>query len=125
MAWKFGLQLDQITPAGSPSRLQLLARLTPNAGKHTANQPTRLAHLDDGLEVMRRNSLSCPYQANTAGLAPDSRYNVAQLYARLAEGIRNGKPISPGFDAAVTRHRLLDAIVRASETGMTQVIERL
>ena len=28
--------------------LQLLARLTLNPGKHTANQPTRLAHLDDG-----------------------------------------------------------------------------
>jgi predicted dehydrogenase len=56
-------------------------------------------------------------------VAPDSRYNVAQLYARFAEGIRDGKPISPGFDAAVTRHRLLDAIVRASETGMKQVIE--
>jgi len=57
------------------------------------------------------------------GLAPDSRYNVAQLYARLAEGIRNGKPISPGFDSAVTRHRLIDAIVRASETGIRQLIE--
>jgi len=57
------------------------------------------------------------------GLAHDSRYNVAQLYARLAEGIRDGKPISPGFDAAVARHRLLDAIVRASDTGMKQVIE--
>src|ERR1700741_4302107 len=30
------------------TRLQLLARLALNAGKHTANQPTRLAHLDDG-----------------------------------------------------------------------------
>ena len=58
------------------------------------------------------------------GIAPDSRYNVAQLYARLAEGIRNGKPISPGFNAAATRHRLLDAIVLASETGMKQVVER-
>ena len=57
------------------------------------------------------------------GVAPDSRYNVAQLYARLAEGIRDGKPISPGFDAAVARHRLLDAIVRASETGVKRVIE--
>src|SRR5580700_11095391 len=28
--------------------LQLLARLTLNAGKHTGNQPARLAHLDDG-----------------------------------------------------------------------------
>jgi predicted dehydrogenase len=57
------------------------------------------------------------------GVAPDSRYNVAQLYARLAESIWDGKPISPGFDAAVTRHRLIDAIVSASETGMKQVIE--
>jgi hypothetical protein len=55
------------------------------------------------------------------GVAPDSRYNVAQLYARLAESIRDGKSVSPGFDAAVTRHRLIDAIVRASETGMKQV----
>jgi hypothetical protein len=29
-------------------RLQLLARLTLNAGNHPANQPGRLAHLDDG-----------------------------------------------------------------------------
>jgi predicted dehydrogenase len=50
-----------------------------------------------------------------------SPYNVAQLYARLADGIRNGKPVTPGFDAAVTRHRLLDMIARASETGQKQV----
>src|SRR5882757_4409384 len=30
------------------TRLQLLARLTLNAGKHPGDQPTRLAHLDDG-----------------------------------------------------------------------------
>src|SRR5436190_2900004 len=30
------------------TRFQLLARLTLNAGKHTANQPARLAQLDDG-----------------------------------------------------------------------------
>jgi predicted dehydrogenase len=53
-------------------------------------------------------------------LPADSPYNVAQLYVRLADSIRAGKPVSPGFDAAVTRHRLLDAIVRASETGMKQ-----
>jgi predicted dehydrogenase len=58
------------------------------------------------------------------GVPPDSRYNVAQLYVRLAEGIREGKPVSPGFNAAVTRHHLLDAIVRASGTGMKQVVQR-
>jgi len=30
------------------ARLQLLARLTFNAGNHPANQPARLAQLDDG-----------------------------------------------------------------------------
>jgi predicted dehydrogenase len=56
------------------------------------------------------------------GLPGDSRYNVAQLYARLAERIGDGGKMSPGFDAAVTRHRLLDAIVRASETGTKQML---
>jgi predicted dehydrogenase len=50
-----------------------------------------------------------------------SPYNVAQLYARLGEGIRAGTPVTPGFDAAVTRHRLLDMITRASESGIRQV----
>ena len=50
----------------------------------------------------------------------NSPYNVAQLYARLANSIRNGTPASPGFDAAVKRHRLIDAIVRASTTGQKQ-----
>ena len=30
------------------ARIELLARLTLNAGKHAGNQPARLAHLDDG-----------------------------------------------------------------------------
>ena len=44
----------------------------------------------------------------------------ASTRKELAERIRDGKPASPGFDAAVTRHRLLDAIVRASDTGLKQ-----
>ena len=49
-----------------------------------------------------------------------SPYNVAQLYRRLARGIGDGTPVSPGFDAAVRRHRLIDMITRASETGIRQ-----
>jgi predicted dehydrogenase len=56
------------------------------------------------------------------GLPPDSRYNVAQLYARLGECIRNGTPMRPGFEAAVTRHQLIDAIIRAGETGCKQTL---
>jgi predicted dehydrogenase len=67
-------------------------------------------------------SVPARYRWVPDGLPGDSRYNVAQLYARLAESIREGKPASPSFAAAVARHRLLDAIVRASETGRKQVL---
>jgi predicted dehydrogenase len=67
-------------------------------------------------------SVRARYRWVPDGLPGDSRYNVAQLYARLAENIRDGKPASPSFAAAVTRHRLLDAIMRASETGRKQVL---
>ena len=50
----------------------------------------------------------------------ESPYNVAQLYAALGTAIRDGKPAIPGFDLAVTRHRMLDMITRAAETGQTQ-----
>ena len=50
-----------------------------------------------------------------------SPYNVAQLYGKLAASIREGTPASPSFNAAITRHRLIDAIVRASDTGRKQV----
>jgi predicted dehydrogenase len=48
--------------------------------------------------------------------------NVAQLFARMAEGIRGEKPTSPDFDLAVKRHQLLDAIQSASDTGTRQVL---
>jgi predicted dehydrogenase len=47
-------------------------------------------------------------------------FNVAQLYMRMAEGIREGKSVSPDFDVAVKRHQLLDVIQKASDTGIRQ-----
>jgi predicted dehydrogenase len=44
-------------------------------------------------------------------------FNVAQMYARLAQGLREGGKVEPGFDLAVQRHRLLDAIQHASDEG--------
>jgi predicted dehydrogenase len=49
-------------------------------------------------------------------------FNVAQLYMRMAEGIREGKSVSPDFDLAVKRHQLLDAIQKASDTGIRQIL---
>jgi predicted dehydrogenase len=50
-------------------------------------------------------------------------YDVGQMWVRFAEAIRTDTRIEPDFDSAVRRHRLLDAIVRASETGTKQQLK--
>ena len=49
-------------------------------------------------------------------------YDVGQMWVNFARAIRAGKSVEPDFDHAVRRHRTLDAIVRASETGQKQKI---
>lgn len=59
-----------------------------------------------------------PETVRTGGAA----YDVAQMWVKFAEGIRSGAPIETDFAHAVRRHRSLDAIVRASETGQRQKV---
>jgi predicted dehydrogenase len=68
--------------------------------------------------------LSIPesYQWVPPGVPVGLPFNVAQMYMRMAEGIREGKSVSPDFDSAVTRHQLLDAIQKASDTGIRQIL---
>jgi predicted dehydrogenase len=52
-------------------------------------------------------------------------YDVGQMWVKFAEAIRAGSqtdPEFPDFDHAVRRHRMLDAIVRASQTGQRQKV---
>ncbi|HEX2826904.1 MAG TPA: Gfo/Idh/MocA family oxidoreductase [Burkholderiales bacterium] len=49
-------------------------------------------------------------------------YDVGQMWVNFAKAIRTGERIEPDFDSAVRRHRMLDAIQRASETGQRQKI---
>ncbi len=60
------------------------------------------------------------YRWAPPGTPRGTPYNIAQLYLRLATAIRGGTAAYPDFDAAVTRHHMLDAVVRASETGQKQ-----
>jgi hypothetical protein len=39
----------------------------------------------------------------------------------MGEAIRNGSPMHPGFETAVTRHRMLDMVTEAGRTGRKQV----
>jgi len=54
------------------------------------------------------------------GLGPP--YDVGQMWVNFARAIRGGKNVEPDFDHAVRRHRMLDAIVRASQTGQRQKV---
>ena len=47
-------------------------------------------------------------------------FNVAQMWSRFADAIRNGESVEPDFDTAVTRHRFLNVVQRASDTGRRQ-----
>ena len=49
-------------------------------------------------------------------------FNVGQLFARMAEAIREGKPAAPDFALAVKRHHLLDVIQEASDRGQRQAV---
>src|ERR1700680_3645900 len=49
-------------------------------------------------------------------------FNVAQLYMRMAEGIREGKSVSPDFDVAIKRHQLLDVIQKSWDAGIRQIL---
>ena len=55
------------------ARLQLFARLTPNAGNHPGNQPARLAQLDDG------NDRAILVQGDE-GLAQSFGWGIAALH---------------------------------------------
>jgi predicted dehydrogenase len=48
--------------------------------------------------------------------------NVARMYDRFAAALAGGERAAPGFDVAVERHRLLAAIVAASERGRRVVL---
>ena len=57
------------------------------------------------------------------GLGPG--YDMGQMWVKFAEAIRTSTRIEPDFDSAVRRHRILDAIVLASQTGQRQEIALL
>ncbi len=53
-----------------------------------------------------------------------SPYNVAQLYQKFGEAIRDGAAFHPSFNEAVTRHRMLDMITAAARSGQKQPVAR-
>ena len=98
----------------------------------------RKAHPTDGRQInikltargitLRRNTKEATYAWLSRAIAELDRqeqitlFKAGELFKRMADGIRDGKSASPGFDLALTRHRLLDAIQKASDSGVRQVL---
>jgi predicted dehydrogenase len=53
---------------------------------------------------------------------PGPSTNIAQAYARFARDYREGTHLSPTFDDAVTRHRMLTAVETAAASGRRQTV---
>ena len=87
----------------------------------TQRQELRVQGAQGAAKDLTDLEIPAQYRWVPASVPAGSPYNVAQLYAKLGDAIRDGKPAVPGFDAAITRHRMLDMIVRASRTGQKQV----
>ncbi|CAM5684320.1 Gfo/Idh/MocA family oxidoreductase OS=Streptomyces tendae OX=1932 GN=GUR47_07005 PE=4 SV=1 [Streptomyces tendae] len=68
-------------------------------------------------------------QVPPAYAAPDLQLDapaagVARLYAQFAADLRDGTADAPDFTVALDRHRVLEAIIRAAETGHRQHLSR-
>jgi predicted dehydrogenase len=83
-------------------------------------------HFGDVTVTLRRGSEPVEQlQVPPAYAAPDLQLaapaaGVARLYAQLAADLRNGTVDAPDFAIALDRHRVLEAITKASETGHRQ-----
>ena len=78
--------------------------------------PNRLLGARGG-EVLDELQPPDAYMLAPEGTPSGPPRNVAHGYARMADALGAGEAYTPGFDLAVTRHRLLAAIERSSETG--------
>ena len=78
--------------------------------------PNRLLGARGG-EVLDEMQPPDTYMLAPEGTPSGPPRNVAHGYARMADALGAGEVYTPDFDLAVTRHRLLAAIERSSETG--------
>ena len=62
------------------------------------------------------------YRWITPAMPAGPAFNVGQLFVRMAEAIREGKPAAPDFALAAKRHHLLDVVQKASDTGQRQMV---
>lgn len=90
----------------------------------TGNATVQYAELKlqgaQGGEALADLPVPASYRKVPEGMPPMRPYNVAQMYVELGEAIRKDRAPRPGFYDAVVRHQMLEAIQKASDTGVRQ-----
>ena len=74
-------------------------------------------HAGKGKEAMVAMPVPSKYRVVPDGTPTGQAYNVAQVYARAADALRNAGSFDVDFTLAVQRHKMIDAIERSSATG--------
>lgn len=72
-----------------------------------------------GQEPAQRMTVPAQYVKDDLGLGAGAA-GVARLYSQFASDLQSGTSKAPDFETALSRHRALDAILRAAETGRRQ-----
>ena len=81
-------------------------------------------HAGRGKEAMAAMPIPAKYRLAPPSTPSGPPYNVAQAYVRAAEALRGGGSFDVGFDLAVQRHKLIDAIERSSATGRSVKVDQ-
>jgi predicted dehydrogenase len=99
----------------------ILGAVRPRAGSSVQISELSIRGSREGKAV---EELQIPgsYRWVPAAVPAGPPFNVAQLFMRMAEAIREGKSATPDFALAVKRHHLLDVIQKASDTGQRQTV---
>ena len=98
----YGREGTLVLSSGSGGTLRILGGRKDAQQLEELEVPDRLTWVPDGIRA--------------AGPA----FEVGQMWVNFAKAIRTGVPVEPGFDHALLRHKLLDAIQKASDTGQRQ-----
>lgn len=83
--------------------------------------PLTITGATKGESELRHLEIPAGYFRADAGL-PYPALSVAQALLSVEDDLRDGTHTAPTFDDAVARKEMLDALCRASDTGVTQMV---
>lgn len=116
--------------AGQPAGLAMVWEIQGTEGSLRVETASGYIHFGDVTITLRRGRVPVQQlQVPPAYAAPDLQLDapaagVARLYAQFAADLRDGTTDAPDFAVALDRHRVLEAITQAAETGHRQHLSR-